>query len=325
MFKVGDVEIKKRVLLGPMAGITTMSYREFMKPFGVGLSFSEMVSDCGIDFNNRRTFEYLKTSKIDTPVAIQLFGFSAENTTKAIKIIENEADFDILDINLGCPVLKVTKTGAGSAWLKDRDKLRAYMKAVCETSSKPVSAKIRLGWDENSINVYEVSKDLEEAGVKLITIHCRTKAQGYSGIADYTKVANMKNVISVPFAISGDIFTPQKAKEAIDITGADAVMVARGGVGNPFLLTQINEYLETGNLLPEPTVKQQAEWALEYAKKLCEEHGESVAMRELRGIIPHFFSGFPGYKKVRVQIASSLTTMNQLEKILEGIKSREHC
>ncbi len=325
MFKVGDVEIKSKVLLGPMAGITTMSYREFMKPFGVGLSFSEMVSDCGIDFNNRRTFEYLKTSKIDTPVAIQLFGFSAENTTKAIKIIEKEAEYDILDINLGCPVLKVTKTGAGSAWLKDRDKLKAYMKAVCETSSKPVSAKIRLGWDENSINVYEVAKDLEEVGVKLITIHCRTKAQGYSGVADYSQVSNMRNVISIPFAISGDIFTPQKAKEAIDMTGADAVMVARGGVGNPFLLTQINEYLETGKLLPDPSVSQQAEWALQYAKRLAEEHGEPVATRELRGIIPHFFSGFPGYKKVRVQIASSLTTMDQLQKILKGIQEREHC
>lgn len=323
--KIKNIEIQGHVILGPMAGVTTLAYRDFMKPFGVGLSYSEMISDCGIDYGNSRTFEYLQTSKLDRPVGLQLFGFSAQNAVKAIEIIEKCADFDVLDINLGCPVFKVTKTGAGSAWLKDPVALEEYMKEICRVSTKPVSAKIRLGWDENSINVYEVAEALERAGVSFLTIHCRTKAQGYTGEADYHAISDMKKHIKIPFCVSGDIFTPQKAKEAMDITGADCVMVARGGVGNPFLVTQINHYLDTGELLPSPSVIQQAIWAEDLANKVIDQKGEIVGVRELRGIIPHFFSGFPGYKKVRNEIATKTHTKEQLMRVLHGIQDRGTC
>jgi nifR3 family TIM-barrel protein len=190
--KIGDLEIKGHVILGPMAGVTTLAYREFMKPFGVALSYSEMVSDCGLVYENKKTYEYLATSEVDRPVGIQLFGFDAEKTCRAIEICEKEAEYDVLDINLGCPVFKVTKTGAGSAWLKKPNDLYYYMKKICETSHKPVTAKIRLGWDEKNINVFEVAKGLELAGVKAITIHCRTSKQGYSGVADYKAIAGLK-------------------------------------------------------------------------------------------------------------------------------------
>lgn len=265
--KVGNLVLESRVVLGPMAGITTLAYREFMKPFGVGLSFSEMISDCGIDYLNARTYEYLETSALDRPIGLQLFGFSKQNTLKAIEIIESKADYDILDLNFGCPVTKVVKTGAGSAWLKDPDALEDYLTAVCRKSTKPVSAKIRLGWDEESINVYDVAKRIERAGVSFLTVHCRTRSQGYSGVADYFAIEHLKEQLSIPLCVSGDIFDLESAKKAIEITKADAVMVARGGVGNPFLVKQIDHYLKTGEELPNPTVSQQAEWAIQYAEK----------------------------------------------------------
>ena len=296
--KIGDIEIKGKVVLGPMAGVTTLAYREFMKPFGVGLSFSEMISDCGIVYGNDRTYEYLKTSSVDRPVGLQLFGFSLENTLKAIDIVEKEAEYDILDINLGCPVYKVVKTGAGSAWLKRPKELYEYMKAIVERSHKPVTAKIRLGWDDDSINFEEVALLLEKAGVAAITIHARTSKAGYSGKANYEMLAGLKEKLNIPLIISGDIFTPEDAKRAVEITHADMVMVARGGMGNPYLVTQINEYLENGVLLPSPDVLKQVDYAEDFASRLIALKGEHIAIQELKGLLPHFFSGFPGYKNL---------------------------
>ncbi|MCH4211107.1 MAG: tRNA-dihydrouridine synthase family protein, partial [Bacilli bacterium] len=169
--KIADIEIKTPVILAPMAGVTTLAYREFMKPFGVGLSYSEMISDCGLVYGNALTREYAKTSKIDHPVGLQLFGNDPAIAKKAIAILEGIASYDILDVNLGCPVYKVTKTGAGSAMLKDPNTLYTYMREVVSSSHKPVSAKIRLGWDSQSINVREVASLLEKTGVSLISIH----------------------------------------------------------------------------------------------------------------------------------------------------------
>ncbi len=323
--KIGDVEIKGHVVLGPMAGITTLAYREFMKPFGVGLSYSEMVSDCGLDYKNKRTYEYLATSNEDRPVGIQLFGFSLEHAVPAIKICEEKCDYDILDINLGCPVTKVVKTGAGSAWLKDPDSLYLYIKGIVEASHKPVTAKIRLGWDEESVNVFEVAKKLEEAGVAGLTVHSRTRAQGYSGFADHSRIAGLKEILSIPLIVSGDIFTPEDAKKAIEITHADAVMVARGAVGHPYLVTQINHYLDTGERLPDPTPAEQARYALDFAHRLIALKGEATAVRELRGILPHFFSGYPGFKKLRNEITLNIKTSRDVELLLDGVIKRGNC
>lgn len=323
--KIGNIEIKGKVVLGPMAGITTLAYREFMKPFGVGLSYTEMVSDCGLDYKNKRTYEYLETSPSDSPVGIQLFGFSLEHTIPAIKICEEHGGYDVLDINLGCPVTKVIKTGAGSAWLKDPEALYLYMKGVVEASHKPVTAKIRLGWDEKTVNVFEVAHKLQEAGVAAITVHCRTRSQGYSGSADYQAIAGLKETLSIPLIVSGDIFSAEKAKEAMGITHADAVMVARGGVGHPFLVTQINEYLEKGELLPNPDAVAQARYALDFAGRLIAQKGEETGVKELRGILPHFFSGFPGYKKLRNEIAMNIQTEDDVKRLCNGVIARGGC
>ena len=316
--KIGDLEINGNVILGPMAGITTLAYREFMKPFGVALSYSEMISDCGISYENKRTYEYLKTSKLDSPVGLQLFGFDIKNTAKAIEIVQKEAIYDVLDINLGCPVHKVTKTGAGSSWLRNINGLREYMREVCRVSTKPVTAKIRLGWDENNINVFEVSKTLEEVGVKAITVHCRTKEQGYSGKANYHMISGLKETLSIPLIVSGDIFTLDDAIKCVNETNADGVMVARGGVGNPYLVTQIDHYFRTGEKLPSPTVRDQLAYARSYASMLIEMKGEEMAIRELKGILPHFFSGFPGYKKIRLSLTTNMSNKKEMEAIFNG-------
>lgn len=321
--KIGDIDIKGKVILGPMAGVTSLAYREFMKPFGVGLSYSEMISDCGIAFGNKRTYEYLATSSFDRPIGLQLFGFDIAHTKKAIEILEKEADYDILDINLGCPVNKVTKTGAGSAWLKRPKELFQYMEEVCQASTKPVTAKIRLGYDESTINFQEVVFGLEKAGVKAITIHCRTSKQGYSGKADYEALHGLKEKMKIPLIVSGDIFSVADAKKAIEITNADAVMVARGGLGHPYLVTQINHYFETGEVLPDKGVLEQAAYARDFAKRLIALHGEEIAIRELRGLLPHFFAGFPGYKKIRSEIAQKMMNQNDLEILLARVEENQ--
>jgi tRNA-dihydrouridine synthase B len=321
--KIGNVDINGQVILGPMAGVTSLAYREFMKPFGVALSYSEMISDCGIFYGNKETLAYAKTSEIDHPVGLQLFGSKKEISVKAVGILEDIAKYDLLDVNLGCPVYKVTKTGAGSAWLRHPEELYDYMRAIVEASHKPVTAKIRLGWDSTSINVEEVASLLEKAGVMMLSVHARTAKQGYSGDADYSKIAALGEKLSIPLCVSGDIFTPEKALEAMKTSGASLVMVARGGLGNPRLITNINHALNGEPLEATPSILEQVDWAEAFAQKLKDYEGEKTAMMQLRGLVPHFFSGFPGYKKIRAEIAMNIKTFDDLELILNGIRNRD--
>ncbi len=321
MYKIGNVEIKSKVILAPMAGVTSLAYRNFMKPFGVGLTVTEMVSDCGLIYENKKTLDYVKTTELERPIAIQLFGNSAETILKAMKICEKEnPNFDFFDINLGCPVPKVTKAGSGSSLLKDPAKLGQMFKKICENSSKPVTAKIRLGWSDDSINFLENIKALEDAGVAAIGIHARTTAQLYSGKARYELLKDLRDKMSVPLFVSGDIYTLDDAIKALEITKADAVMVARGGVGNPRLVEQINHYFETGERLPNATLEENLNYLRKFADMLIEEKGEYRAMSVLRGIAPKFLDGFPGMKPYKNMLAQSLSTKASLERILSEIR-----
>jgi tRNA-dihydrouridine synthase B len=320
---IGNVEINGPVILGPMAGVTSLAYRDFMKPFGVALSYSEMISDCGIVYGNQLTLHYAKTSEIDHPVGLQIFGSDKEISVKAIGLLEQNAHYEILDLNLGCPVYKVTKTGAGSAWLRNPTGLYEYAKAVVAASHKPVSAKIRLGWDSSSINFKEVANLLSDAGIQLLTIHARTSKQGYTGTADYEILRNFGKSLKIPLCISGDIFTPEGAINAMAITGASYVMVARGGLGNPKLVTNIN-HLYRGEAVEESsTLLEEVDYAEEFANRLIAQEGERAAILQLRGLLPHFFSGFPGYKKIRAEISMNIQNAEDLSKILSGIRNRE--
>lgn len=320
MWKIGNIEIDSRVVLGPMAGITSEAYRKFLKPFGVGVSFTEMVSDCGLFYGNENTFSYLPTKGSDRPVGIQLFGSKIENTQKAIEIIQ-KADifYDFIDLNFGCPVPKVTKTGSGSSWLRKPQKLEDYVKQIVAFSHKPVTAKIRLGWSTQSVNFVEVVDILERSGVSAITIHARTTEQMYAGKADWHALVGLKEKMKVPLIISGDIFSVDDAISALEITKADAVMIARGAMGKPRLVEQIDTYLKTGVRLPDATLSEQIIFLREYSNLLIQEKGEKQAMMILRGIGPRFFNGYSGMKQLKNALSTNLNTKADLDDILSQI------
>lgn len=325
MFKIGNVEIKGKVMLAPMAGVTSYAYRVFMAPFGVNLTVTEMISDCGIIYGNEETLRYLPQKGDPRPIALQLFGGETENLVKAIGVIEKMTDveYDILDLNLGCPVPKVTRNNGGSAWLKDPQKLYEMLVSVVKASSKPVSVKIRLGWDEDSINYLETIPLIEKAGVQMIGFHFRTTKQLYGGKARYELGVNLREKMNVPLTISGDIFTLEDAIRAMEITKADAVMVARGSMGNPHLIKQIAHYYEKGEKLGAVRLKDQIEYLKTFAKLLVEEKGEKTAISNLRGIASHFLSGFPHTKQFRIRISQTMEKLEDLFVILDEIENSD--
>jgi nifR3 family TIM-barrel protein len=235
-------------------------------------------------------------------------------------VLKNNPNVDMFDINLGCPAPKVTKTGAGSALLKDPQKLEEMFKIICKHSPIPVTAKIRLGWNEETINFKENIKALENAGISAIGLHARTTRAGYAGNPRWDLVKNLRDEMSVPLIVSGDIYDVSDAINALEITHADAIMVARGGVGNPKLIERINSYFNDGTLLPRQTIKESKDYLLKFAEMLIEEKGEYSAMMVLRGIAPKFFLNLPNTKQIRCRLASALATKESLLRILDEIK-----
>lgn len=316
MFKIGNVIIEGKVVLGPMAGVTSFAFRKFFAPFGSSLNFTEMISDCGLIYGNEETKKYLPQKGDLRPIALQLFGGETSTLVKAVEIVEKlDTDYDILDLNLGCPVPKVTRTNGGSAWLKDLVSLSEMLKAVVAASSKPVSVKIRLGWDEESINFKDTLKIIEEAGVSAVALHLRTTKQMYTGKARYDLARDIGKYVNIPLIISGDMFTLDDAINALQITSADAVMVARGVRGKPMLLKQIDHYFKTGERLPDATLPEQIDYLLDFAKELMEEKGEKTAIANLRGLATHFINGFDEIKHIKRQI-SSLESFEHLKQLL---------
>lgn len=317
MFKIGNIEVNGRVFLAPMAGYTSSGYREYMNTFGVAVCYTEMVSDMGLIYGNKETNSYINFEKTDIPTGVQLFGSEPENLKKALLICEEKnPNISFYDINMGCPVNKVTKTGAGSALLKNPKKCGEIIRALKSITSKPITAKIRLGWDNKSINYLEVIKELENAGVDLIAIHARTTKELYIGEPHYEMIQNLRSKMSVPLVVSGNIFTVDDALRAIKITGADAVMVARGAVGNPSLITNINLALNNEEY-ELPSLNEQIKYCKDLAMSLIKEKGEDVAMRIFRSMSGRFFTNFPNSKSLRSRLASEVSTYQQLETVIE--------
>lgn len=320
MWKIGNIDVDGVTVLGPMAGITSSGYRDFMKPFGVAVSVSEMVSDMGLIYDNENTNRYVIYPE-SHPVGVQLFGHDPENIVKAAKLaLKLNPNIDFFDLNMGCPVPKVVNTGAGSALLKDPKLCGQIVRRLKEEINIPVTAKIRLGWDEKSINFMEVIKELELAGVDMIAIHARTKKQMYLGNPDFELLKDLRSKMNVPLVVSGNIYTLDDAIRAKDITGADAIMVARGGVGNPWLIKQIDTYYRTGERLEPVDILTQIDYCLSLADHLIAEKGEITAMRIYRGIASKFFSGFRNAKVYKNRLSTELVDRNSLVKILEDIK-----
>ncbi len=320
MWKLGNLDIDGKVVLAPMAGITSSGYREFFKQFGAAISVSEMVSDMGLIYGNQETKTYVDFAP-QKYTGVQLFGYEPENIKKAAEItLKLNKNIDFFDINMGCPVPKVTKTGAGSSLLKDPKRCGDIVRAIKSICDLPVTAKIRLGWDEHSINFMDVISELEDAGVDAIAIHARTKKELYSGTPHYELLKGLQTKMKVPLIVSGNIFTLDDAINAIDITGATAVMVARGAIGNPYLVKQIDTYYRTGERLPDPSCLDQIKWCLELCDFFIKEKGEETALRIYRGIASKFFSGFANSKHYRKRLSMELTDRQSLVNILDDIK-----
>ena len=318
MWKLKDIEIEGKIVLGPMAGITSSGYREFMAPFGVDVCVTEMVSDMGLIYGNKETKTYIDFKP--TPnclTGVQLFGHEPENIKKAAEIVlKQNPNVDFFDVNMGCPVPKVVNAGAGSSLMKEPKRCGDIIRAIKEITDKPVTAKIRLGWDKNTMNYMEVIKELEDAGVDMIAIHARTKKELYGGEPHFDLLKDLRKKMTVPLVISGNIFTLDDALNALEITGADAVMIARGGMGNPFLIKKISHYLKTSERLENPTLVDQLKWCYELGEYIVKEKGEFTGMRVYRSIAPKFLTGFANSKSYRTRLVTELFTLNDLKKIL---------
>lgn len=289
--KIGNIEVGK-VFCAPMAGITNRVYRKIAREFGASLVYTEMISDKALCFNSENTYRMIELDEKEHPVALQLFGGEKDFLVKAIEII-NKTDAEIIDINMGCPVPKVIKSLAGSFWLKDIESTREKIEAIVSASDKPVTAKIRLGWDEESINVVSMAKMLEESGVSAICVHARTRSQYYTGKARLEYIKMVKDSVKIPVIGNGDIKSVDDAAYMFEKTGCDAIMIGRGALGNPWLFKQIDHYLKTGERLEDPSIFDRLNMCIRHAKELCEIMEERVAIKEMRTHACYYIKGLP--------------------------------
>ena len=306
MWKIGNVEIKNRIVLAPMAGISNTSYRKIIKEMGCGLIFAEMVSDKAIMFGNEKTFSLLKMDESERPIVQQIFGSDVESFVIAAKRVEEEMHPDIIDINMGCPVPKIAlRSQAGSALLKNPEKIGEIVRAVVDAVSVPVTVKIRSGWDEHSINCVRVAKIIEESGASAITLHARTRKQGYSGVADWSLIKSVKESVNIPVIGNGDVTSPELAKKMIDETGCDAVMIGRGVLGNPWLIKNSIDYLENGSYNNEITFEEKINMLKKHIEYLRNDKCEKVALLEIRSHAIWYLKGVSGAAKIKNQICNS--------------------
>ena len=316
MWKLGNIEIKGKVVLAPMAGITSAGYRKCLNSFGVDICVTEMVSDMGLIYQNKETESYVVFDRDKTITGVQLFGPNPENLKKATYLaLKLNPNIDFIDVNMGCPVPKVTSNGSGSALMKNPKLCGDIVRAVKEATHKPVSVKIRLGVSSTSINFLEVIKECISAGVDLIAIHPRTAKDMYRGVPDWEAVRDLKKSVPVPLVVSGNIYKVEDAINALRISGADAVMVARGAIGNPRLIANLNRYFK-GEESEFPSLDEQIDYCLELAKELIEEKGENTAMRVYRGIAVKFFDGFARSKSLKCRLSTELNTYSDLVRLL---------
>lgn len=323
MMKIGNVEIKNRIIMAPMAGITNVAFRKIIKEFGAGLVVSEMVSDKALCYGNQKTIEMLQIDENEHPVSIQIFGGDVESMVIAAKFVDENSNCDIVDINMGCPVNKVLKAHAGSYLLQYPDLVYDIVKNVVEAVNKPVTVKIRIGYDFDSINCVEIAKLIEKAGASAIAVHGRTRSQMYEGHADWSYIKQVKEAVSIPVIGNGDVKTALDASRMLEETGCDAVMVGRAALGNPWVIKQMVSYVEEGILLDEPTADEKIDQCLRHAKRLIPVESEKNAIRQMRGHAPWYIKGLKSASVVKNQL-SKINTYQELEDILEKYREYLH-
>ena len=315
MFHIRDKKIDSPVIVGPMAGISNQAFLELCFEFSAGLVYTEMVSDKAIYYGNVRTRDMIKISDDLHPVSMQLFGSEMQTMVYAAKVLDNETNCDFIDINMGCPANKVVKTGAGSAMMKNEDNTVSIVRQIVKEVKKPVTVKMRLGWDSNNMNYLSLGKKLEDVGVSLIALHARTRSQMYEGHSDWSHIKNLKENLSIPVIGNGDVRSIDDFIEMKDSTSCDGVMIARALVGDPFLIKEISNYLE-GKENIRVTDDMKFDYCLRHAQKLMALHGERLAISQMRGLAPHYLSGMYGAAKYRRKM-NSIDSYEDLADILD--------
>ena len=317
MFKIGNVLIDNRIVLAPMAGVCNSAFRKIIKEMGVGLMYAEMVSDKALLYDSKKTKDMLYMEECERPIAQQIFGSDKDTFVEAAKYVESYMRPDIIDINMGCPVPKVAvKAQAGAALLKDSDKIKEIVSAVVDAVSVPVTVKIRSGWDSDSINAVEVAKICEEAGASAITIHGRTRAQGYSGTVDYDIIKKVKESVSIPVIGNGDVVDIDSAKRMF-ATGVDAIMVGRGCLGNPWLIRELVTYFDKGIVIDKVSYKERIEMCFHHLDYLMKIKCEKVAVLEMRSHIAWYIKGLPDCVSVKNE-CFKVNSASELKNILKS-------
>ena len=312
--KIGNVTLPNRYILGPMAGVTDLPFRVLCKEQGAGLLCMEMVSAKAILYNNKNTESLLEIHPDEQPVSLQFFGSDPKIMSEMAKRVE-ERPFDIMDINMGCPVPKVVRNGEGSALMKNQKLVYEIVSAMVKAIDKPVTVKIRKGFDDSCINAVEIAKIIEEAGAAAVAVHGRTREQYYSGQADWDIIRQVKEAVSIPVIGNGDVTSPQKAEELVKQTGCDGIMIARGAQGNPWIFSEMITYEETGVLPERPSLEEIRDMMLRHARLQLKYKGEFIGIRERRKHVAWYTKGLKGSAKLREEI-NRVESYQELEELL---------
>ncbi len=326
MLKIGDITMNNPVVLAPMAGVCNPAFRLIAKEFGAGLVCAEMVSDKAILYKNQKSLQMLYVDDREKPLSLQIFGGDKKTLVEAAKVVDEQTNADIIDINMGCPVPKITKCDAGAKWLLDPNKIYEMVAAVVDVVNKPVTVKMRMGWDEEHIYAVENAQAVERAGGKGVAVHGRTRVQMYEGTADWDIIRQVKEAVNIPVIGNGDVKTPQDAMRLLETTKADGVMIGRAALGNPWMLYRTVQFLETGELAPEPTPREKIDVCMLHLDRLIALKGEKVAIREMRKHVAWYIKGMRGASKVKDQInqfESKEVIKDTLYDFIEEIEARQ--
>ena len=316
-WKIGNVQIDNPFVLAPMAGVTDLPFRTLCKEQGAGLICMEMISAKAISFHNKNTIALMEIDPCEHPVSMQLFGSEPDLMAEVAKSIEDR-DFDILDINMGCPVPKVVNNGEGSALLKNPNLIEEIVRKVSSAISKPLTVKVRIGFENEPVDIVEIAKRIEDAGAAALAVHGRTRQQYYSGTADWDIIRQVKEAVSIPVIGNGDVDSPLKAEALLKQTGCDGVMIGRAVRGNPWIFREMNHYFQTGELLPRPSSEEIREMILRHAKMQMEFKGEYIGMREIRKHAAWYTAGYKNSAKLRGKI-NETETYEELKELLSHL------
>ncbi|WP_147535900.1 tRNA dihydrouridine synthase DusB [Bacillus marasmi] len=318
MLKIGNIEMKNPVVLAPMAGVCNVAFRLTVKEFGAGLVCAEMVSDKGIVYKNEKTLNMLYIDEQEKPLSLQIFGGEKKTLVEAAQFVDKHTNADIIDINMGCPVPKITKVDAGAKWLLDPEKIYEMVSAVVDAVDKPVTVKMRMGWDPAHIYAVQNAQAVERAGGQAVALHGRTRYQMYEGKADWDIIRQVKQAVNIPIIGNGDVNSPQDAKQMLEETGCDGVMIGRAALGNPWMIYRTVKYLESGELIGEPTPREKIDVCVLHLDRLIALKNEKIGVREMRKHAAWYLKGIKGNARVRNAI-NECNTRAELVNLLYGL------